>query len=550
MGGANGLRRQSLRNYIPVITIAAFVLSGCVWVLRDQRVWSYDQAFYGHWTLQLWHAAQTGPAEWLETMANALGQMPPMLVWLGQIVLPVRYVTGGTESALPLLTILLAAATLAIVYLLARRLGAGLIGSLAAVIACAGSPLFLAFSLLYLTEMTQAFSVAVAIFVAWRAERRSLTRTLALCLSATALGFLAKSSSIVFLVPMLTYVAVALFISRGRPKSRTSIADISLVAMAVMLLAATATWYAYNWESMVQHLVGATTGESALNYGSRIELIKKLSYWISWLDLSLSPINYVSICIGVLIVVAIGVALVRVLLHSPSQWAPVAVENGTLFGLALAGMLVVVILAYSLQINEDPRFLAPAIPVVAALIGWSFSMIGSRLIAGLAVLGLAANAVAVHAYAHNINPFGLKVHPWLLPVDAVGVDKALLTHAVRSTCRKDTANYATVIAVNYTPLNANSASFYSFKQRETLAYFCNYRSLSYSVPEFQRALDEIIAMAPAYVVTVAPEKQSPVDFANIHSRALAEYLAKDPLFELSPDSGDYLQIYRNKRVLP
>src|SRR5215213_2146201 len=252
--------------------IGAFVVSSLVWVLKDQWVWAFDPAFYGYWTLELSHAQGQGVARWFATMVNALGQMPPLLVWLGQFFVPLRKLTGEVESALAILNIVLAVATLALVYSLARRLGAGILGSLAAVIACAGAPLFL------------AFSVAVAMFVAWRAESRSLLRTLALSLLALALAFLSKASSGVFVLPMLTYVVTVLAITWKRPRPSSSVVDLAMLITVLFIFAAALSWYAMNWRMMVEHVVEATTTGMALNYGSPVYLPRKLNYWISWLD--------------------------------------------------------------------------------------------------------------------------------------------------------------------------------------------------------------------------------------------------------------------------
>ena len=60
-----------------------------------------------------------------------------------------------------------------------------------------------------------------------------------------------------------------------------------------------------------------------------------------------------------------------------------------------------------------------------------------------------------------------------------------------------------------------------------------------------RALDTISTVAPAYIVTVAAEKQPPPDFVNVVSRAVTEQLGRVPRYLLAPGSGSYILIFRN-----
>ena len=55
------------------------------------------------------------------------------------------------------------------------------------------------------------------------------------------------------------------------------------------------------------------------------------------------------------------------------------------------------------------------------------------------------------------------------------------------------------------------------------------------------------AVAPPYVITVAPGRQPPPDFTNIRSKDVTLFLASDPHYLLMTKPGDYLQIYRKVR---
>jgi hypothetical protein len=373
-----------------------------------------------------------------------------------------------------------------------------------------------------------------------------LTRALALSLLALALGFLSKASSMTFVLPILTYIAAVLIVTRRQPKPVTSIIDRVNFFAAALILGATVAWYAENWTGVVTHFIEATVAESTLQWGSPVDLPRKLNYWILWLGKSLSPFVLLQMCIVAIVVAALGTAMVRVFRRGPSEWARASVESGALFGLALAGTVVASILAYSLQINEDVRFLMPLVPFVGALVGWSFSTIRNRLAAASVIAALIFNVAVDHLYAHGINPFHVTAHPWMWAVDRNTRDKDLLMDAIRSSCRPETKHLLNIVAGGYLTLSGPSADFYSAKYRYSTGYGCTYAQLGES--DVQRALDWIIELQPAYVLTIAPEKQPPVQFMNAH-KAVAERLANDRRFELAPGSGDYLLIYR-RRIAP
>src|ERR1043165_4465227 len=106
----------------PVALIAALLVSSVVWVCLDQRVWPWDQAWYGEATLDLWFARSQGAQAWLNAALHALGSKPPLLLWIAQFMLPLSRVTGDIESSFLLVNVAAAGATLAVVYVVARRL--------------------------------------------------------------------------------------------------------------------------------------------------------------------------------------------------------------------------------------------------------------------------------------------------------------------------------------------------------------------------------------------------------------------------------------------
>lgn len=549
MAGTGALRRtrSNPQDLAPVAIILACTISSAIWILSDQRVWWWDQAAYGYWTLRLWHAGLSGIGDWGHALLHVLGA-PPLMIWLAQLLVPLRWLTGEFESAMLFVNLFASAATLALVYRTSRNLGANVVAGVCAVMLCAGSGLFIGLTHTYMVEMTQCCAAAAMISIAWRSERRPRVRTAGLLLVGTALSMLSKSSSFVFVLPTMTYVAVALLVARHDPRPKPRATDALLLIVSIMAAGITVIWYLVNWNSVVQHFLSATLSDYTLHWGSPVNFPVKIRFWTGWFLTTLSPFPLLSLVFILIVASSLAVSLARLLKRASSEWLRGSVQTGTLLALALAGMILATLLAFSLQINEDVRFLMPLLPAAGVLLGWSLTVIGNRIANSLMATALALNLALHHAYAHGHNPLGVTPHGYLAAPDPKTQDKILLTEAVRSTCGPRAAGRSNFIAVNYVSLNANAINFYAEKERDRRGYACPFDGFRPDETNVDRALDRISALAPAFIVTVAPEKQpsgpwAPA-FANMISRGVSEYLTSDPQYALAAGSGDYLKIYQ------
>ncbi len=548
-----GAMRQLIKRVGPAALIAPFLASSAVWIVRDQSVWPWDQAWYGEVTLDLWQARRFGLVSWVNAMVHAFELKPPALALIGQFLVPLGGITGNIESSLLLVNILAAAATLATLYLLARHLGATRTESLAGVLLCAGAQIFVGLTDQYLVEIIQCFTAAAMIAIAWRIERRSRVRAIALTVLVAALSFLTKGSAATYVLPLIVYMIIAIFFSarRDRPAPRIGdiILDVVLSLVALVTLIGTVSWYVINWRFMVQHVIDASSGSASLNFGSAANLLVKLKFWIVALAAEMSPFAVMAIAVFGLIAVGLLVALARLVRHPFVNWIATAIEDGTLLALVLAGTIAANIAAYSLQVSEVSRYLMPLLPMIAVLLAWSLSLIRNKYLSSLVVVGLLVNAVVVHGFTHGKVPlFGLR-SPWLATVKRSAVDKHILTEAVDATCQKEIANAYNIIAVEYDQFSANSAAFYSAKRQYGAGYRCYYTSLGYAETDIQRALNRINLVAPKFVLTVEPSKQTPPDYLNAVSLPMAKLLATDPKFVLTSTIENSVLVYRRPAVI-
>src|SRR6185503_5925104 len=102
----------------------------------------------------------------------------------------------------------------------------------------------------------------------------------------------------------------------------------------------------------------------------RVHFPTKIVYWARSLATALSPFYLFAICIAIVVAAALIIAILRSYHNRFSAWAEMLVENGGLFALALTGTVIATLCAFSLQINEDRRFLLPLIPLISVAVAW------------------------------------------------------------------------------------------------------------------------------------------------------------------------------------
>ena len=222
-------------------------------------------------------------------------------------------------------------------------------------------------------------------------------------------------------------------------------------------------------------------------------------------------------------------------------------KRGTLFALTLAGAVILTIVAYSLQINEDQRFLIITTPMIAVLAGWSLHMLRSKLLSIGFALMLTLNAAATHLFAAGIDPVHLIPFGYLTASEVhESKSMALLKATIGPTCPLDGDNRARIVAVNYRNLNVNSTMFYSSQLNFDSARRCAYQWLPFPSKSFKDILDFISFVDPPFIVTVEPSRQPPPDFVNDLSKQVAEWLATNPRYEriLMLDNG--FSVYRQR----
>lgn len=539
----SGMVQLSAKSAVALFAIALLAPS-VIWIFRDLRVWPWDQAYYAELTLKIHYAMEHGPIAGLKAFLTVPDSRPPLLPWLAQAAAPLIGLLGAPERPFLLTNIAAGAVTLWLVYSATLRFGGNLSTAIIAMLLAAGTSDFIAFNHQFLVESVQAMTVAGVACMALRADRLSWVRLAAATLFWVALALLAKASSVGFVAPFLLYVGIVC-VSTGAKRQSASSADVLLLLGATLLFAATIAWYVINWSAMAAHVIEATNSNIALLYGAVRPLPVKLHYWSRELLRALSPFPWLAGLILLVSAVAIVVAVVRQLRRGLKNFLPAAIESGLLFALCLIGTIVAGLLAYSRTIAEDPRYLAPTVPLVVLLFSWSLATLQPRWLTASAGVLLAFNWTVTHAIAQGL----VSISPVLGYLQAPQIKPASverMTRAVREGCDPHHPDRLNIIGAELPDFSAVSAWFYAEKLYRTLGYRCQYTSLGYAQSDVNAAIKRIFEVNPGFIVTLPLEELHDDPFNHL-SRPIAEWLATNPDFERITPAGDVLVIYRRRR---
>ena len=253
---------------------------------------------------------------------------------------------------------------------------------------------------------------------------------------------------------------------------------------------------------------------------------------------------------GAVILWAMVLSAVRFRRAKDRSLIATVIDDGSLFVFTLFATVFATLLAYSLQINEDTRFLISLIPMIAVLLGWALSVLQVRALSAAMLVASATSGVINHAISFGYNPMGVSSFNYLVPLNN-GPGRQLLTAAVRATCHDGNGGQPNFVAVTYRWLNPSAASFATAKEALLRGSRpCIYYGIDYRERDTARAIDTILSYETPYIITVSAEKHRQAEaagepeFANVLSRPLAEALAHDPRFVRSPESNDTVLIYQ------
>jgi hypothetical protein len=468
-------------------------------------------------------------------------------MWLAQITSPLAAFIG-LERAYLLTNLAAGVTTLWLVFSVTRSLTRNIWAASAAMVLCGGASSFVGLNNQFFVEHVQVTMIAAVLWVAAHAHRLSWLRNLAGIVSSVALAMLAKTTSVGFIAPFIVYIVVARMLTRHEQRPPARVIDYGLALGALVLAVSCVAWYTLHWTGVVAHAVGSASSDMALYFGSNRPFLSKFGFWSRELLRILSPFAWLAGAALFIGVTGLGVAVAQQLNRQVKEWMRGVVDGGLLLALCLAGTITLGVLAYSRQINEDSRLLAPMVPIVAVLFGWSVTRLRNTWLIMLALVTLGINAGLTQAAALGWvsidGIFSLVQSP---VKDLAAIDR--MSRAVRESCDKARAPHYSIIGADLSDFNVMSAWFYAEKMRGEVGFSCNYAKLGFAEKDVKAAINVIYDYDADYFVTL-PLDKLPVpgsDPFNVVSRPVAELMATNSDFTRVTPAGDSLVIYKRRR---
>ena len=439
-----------------------------IYIFLDKSVWPFDPAWYGEVSLSLSVALKGSLHNWIHEMVHAFGTKAPLIAWIGQFLAPIgRF---GVPIEWPLLMIPISSWIISsiLIYLIAcKAWPESRLPALVAILVCMTAPVVLGLSRMYFVECVQLLPITCLIYLPM--VRRNRAELVLWSIVITSFALLAKNTTPMHCVAPGLVVLFLLCRPSKELLSKKKLLAVSLVSITSLLLCF--SWYYINWSIQLEFIKSASGGSIGLAYGSRAPFIQKLNFWIPQFQKAffLQPIFY-------LFVFCLVYALVKTLYSVTRS----RISLGAIVGILAMTQAVIQLSLLSLQVVEEPRYLATMLPFVALSAAFVVSQVNT-IITLVLLMGLVYQGVVCSLFSFGAIK-DLQVSNWLHPVEYSTLDQDLLNFVIANTCPENRKNMYHIIGQEMPSFNANSALFYSLKpmvlgEKE---YRCFYTSLGYA----------------------------------------------------------------------
>ena len=502
---------QALESLLPYLIAAVLVFPSVIWIALDKSAWGGDQSQYGFATLELFQTLTHAPLEWPARMLDVFPYKPNALIWLGQAFLPLAFLIPSVSTALLFTTVAAQAATIALVYRSLRTLSSDTVVLPAtACLVVASAPLFIGFAHYYLVESLQTMAVAWFVLIMSRAPTWNRPLLLAQLIAATAFALASKEIQPLFCVWPGLIACIFWLRSPRRPEVSRAHKRLTIVSwvLAIPMAALTAAWYFHNRAAVYQHLQEGTYGQGVKTlWGKEDTYLNTLAYWLQ----TVREVNFLPGLaeLSLLIAVSAVVLYVARMRRAPTHFSLCA-------GVA-ALQIVTVVMVFSLSPARQFRYLLPALPYVALVIGWSLAQINRGWVTALGFAAFAIQFVLLHGQGLNLLPV---VSPFVQPVQDLADTGRVLNSLVARTCPESSPRPIwNIIAIEPSIpeirgdwLAPDPANYVVARQRfrrgGALPCHYGYFGEGFFGSEVSQAWDSMLARRTQYVVVVDPAKYS------------------------------------------
>jgi hypothetical protein len=523
------INRRQIINYF---SLFLFIFPSLIWIFIDKTVWPWDQASYGHNSLELFYSLVSSPWDWIKAMMLAGSVKAPGIAWLGQFFVPLGIMLGSIDIGLLLSILLIQFLVLVLVFESLKKLSNDkkLIAITASLIV-ASAPLFVGMSHQYFVEPMQTLAIAWFILIASFAPKSDSKLIIVQLLAASSLAMLAKITSPLY---CFGYGLIALvYVCKNRLKKNQELEflmDFSRrfmkikVGGALILTLGTITWYITNFNKIINFALQSSGGDIAELYGTRDTFINKLFYW---LNATQSSFFFPGILVLLTLICLTG--LIRFLWKKNDNF-----NNFNLCAVVSLIHICVALTVFSLSVNEETRYILPLIPHVAIIVSWGLTQINKQIITGFMTLVLILQLSATHAQALGIIQPNPNISPWLYPIEENANNMNNIEEIARQTCTAADRERYNIVGVELPWLNLNSVSYFAAKQRlKNREIRCYYTFLGYAETDPTKAWQRMLDLNINYFIALNRSWHSPSpDAFNQISLPIMDRVETDPTFKL------------------
>jgi len=474
------------------------VTPSVIWIALDRSVWPWDPAWYAEVSLDLWATLSDAPRAWPDAMTAAFGSKPPGIAWLGQFFLPLAPIVGA-ERALLVSIVACQVVSLALLFSAVRRLSGEVGAALVAALVLGASPLFVWATHEYFPEALQTLVVAWALFILVIAGRTSNPVVVAAQLPGLAgVAMLAKLSSPLYIaLPMVAACfPLAAHIRRDWPLRREWVRSPVTIATAVgsiVVVVGAIRWYVPNLDAAVEH-ARSSSADTGL-YGTQRNLATEVIEWSH----RLTDVVFLPAVAGAVAVIALLGAASFIVPRRVLPKHPLA-DRRVLVAIICLVQVVLVVLAFSMQPNEEARFLLPSVPFIATLVALSVSR--SRVLVAATITLLCVELAFVTLQGLGVMRLeGMSYHRLTAPHEDPAL-RSTLERLVALTCTDQSAERTNVVGAEYAWFNANTFAMLSSKRASRVVPKCRYTSLGYAESDAERAWRRLTDMEPPFYISI------------------------------------------------
>ena len=523
--------RLCLGYAAPVVLALFLVVPSLVFTFVDQRVWPWDQAWYGEVAVDLWWTLLNRPGLWPSAMLNAFGTKPPVIAWIGQFFVPLGQALGSVEIGLLLLQCTGAITSLVLIFHAGRCVPSGSVGSgVFSMIVCGAAPLFVGMATQCFPEIFQSAAVAAVWCLAIAGKNLPRATAFSWLLLLGAAGLLTKATTPLYTIAptILVIMNVCRVSNEGaQVKHVKSNASRCLYFCSAVVSLACVAWYVSNYHGVLHHIAIASSGEVALNYGQEPVFRQKAAFWTSAFLASFFA-DWPAKTIFAAIVIFASCGIIR------RQSRPQALMLGRKYFIFSLGQIALVVLVLGGQINEETRYLLPLLPSVAILAALGYSAVSNRSVKILLFALAAAAYLSTVSIAVGYREPTPSFSGWLKAPATDSAHKNMIQAAVSATSNASTNEKLQIVGYELPWFNANSFSFFSAKHRLTSNVKALYTSLGYAEKSELRAWKRFEEIAPLFFVTLQTTEMCADDYLNTVSQAISERVRRDERFKPLP----------------